>query len=235
MVVCGSIGGCRILQGAFRAVVTMAPARHTVLIADDHPVYREGLTRAVAERPDLRLVGETGNGRVALERVRALTPTVALLDVKMPELDGLQVLNAIRRDALPTAVVLLSAYTTPETVYECLAGGARAFLSKEAERDEICDAIAAAARGEVRLSHHLQGHLVRQLQLRAGAQAPQLTAREVEVLGMIADGLSAPDIAKRLTLSTATVKGHLHGLYEKLEVNDRAAAVATAMRQGLLE
>ena len=139
----------------------MALTRHTVLIADDHPV-REGLTRAVAERPDLRLVGEAGNGRVALERVRALASTVALLDVKMPELDGLQVLNAIRRDELPTAVVLLSAHTTPETVDECLAGGARAFLSKGAERDEICDATAAAARGEVLRGDHPQRELVAQ-------------------------------------------------------------------------
>lgn len=218
-----------------RAVVTMAPTRPTVLIADDHPIYREGLTRAVGSRPDLELVSETDNGRVALERIRALAPTVALLDVKMPELDGLQVLNAVRRDALPTAVVLLSAHTTPETVYECLAGGARAFLSKAADRDEICDAVAAAARGEVRLSCDLQGHLVRQVQLHARARAPRLTAREAEVLGMIADGMSAPEIARRLTLSTATVKSHLHGLYDKLEVNDRAAAVATAMRRGLLE
>ena len=213
----------------------MALTRPTVLIADDHPIYREGLTRAVGRRPDLELVGEASNGRVALERIRALAPTVALLDVKMPELDGLQVLNAVRRDGLPTAVVLLSAHTTPETVYECLAGGAQAFLSKQADRDEICDAVAAAARGEVRLSPDLQGHLIRQVQLRAGAQAPRLTTREAEVLRMIADGMSAPEIARRLTLSTATVKSHLQGLYEKLEVSDRAAAVATAMRQGLLE
>lgn len=213
----------------------MALTRPTVLIADDHPIYREGLTRAVARRPDLELVGEADNGRVALERIRALAPAVALLDVKMPGLDGLQVLNAVRRDALPTAVVLLSAHTTPETVYECLAGGARGFLSKEADRDEICDAVAAAARGEVRLSHDLQGQLVRQVQLRAAAQAPRLSAREAEVLAMIADGMSAPEIARRLTLSTATVKSHLQRLYEKLEVSDRAAAVATAMRQGLLE
>ncbi|MDP1846678.1 MAG: response regulator transcription factor [Solirubrobacteraceae bacterium] len=213
----------------------MALTRPTVLIADDHPIYREGLTRAVGRRPDLELVGEASNGPMALERIRALAPTVALLDVKMPELDGLQVLNAVRRDGLPTAVVLLSAHTTPETVYECLAGGARAFLSKQADRDAICDAVAAAARGEVRLSHDLQGHLIRQVQLRAGAQSPRLTTRETEVLGMIADGMSAPEIARRLTLSTATVKSHLQGLYEKLEVSDRAAAVATAMRQGLLE
>jgi two-component system nitrate/nitrite response regulator NarL len=210
-------------------------ARHTVLIADDHPIYREGLTRAVTRRDEFVLVGEAQDGRAALQQIRALRPTVALLDFKMPGLDGLQVLRAIRRDELPTAVVLLSAHITPEAVYECIAGGASAFLSKEADRDEICAAVAAAARGEVRLAADVQGHLVRELRLRAAARAPHLTSREREVLLMIADGLSAPDIAERLTLSTATVKSHLQTLYGKLEVSDRAAAVAVAMRQGLLE
>lgn len=170
-----------------------------------------------------------------MQQIRALRPAVALLDVKMPDLDGLQVLKAIRRDELPTAVVLLSAHMTPEAVYECMVGGASAFLSKEADRDEICDAVAAAARGEVRLPLDVQGHLVRQIQLRAAAQGPRLTVREVEVLAMIAEGSSAPEIAANLKLSTATVKSHLQSLYEKLHVSDRAAAVAAAMRQGLLE
>jgi two-component system nitrate/nitrite response regulator NarL len=145
------------------------------------------------------------------------------------------VLRAIQRDGLPTAVVLLSAHTTPEAIYECIAEGAAAFLSKESDRDEICEAVAAAARGEVRLAADVQDHLVRELRLRAAARAPHLTAREREVLTMIADGLSAPEIAGRLSLSTATIKSHLHSLYGKLEVDDRAAAVAAAMRQGLLE
>ena len=213
----------------------MASTTATVLIADDHPIYREGLTRAVTQRAEFELVGEAEDGRAALEQIRALRPTVALLDFKMPGLDGLQVLNAIRRDELPTAVVLLSAHTTPEAVYECIAGGAAAFLSKDADREEICDAVAAAARGEVRLAAEAQGHLVREVRLRAAARAPHLTARELEVLTMIADGLSGPDIAERLTVSTETVKSHLQHLYAKLEVGDRAAAVAVAMRQGLLE
>lgn len=222
------------LRAQCHALTVSAP-RSTVLIADDHPIYREGLTRAVGQRPDLELVGEAQDGSAALQQIQSLCPSVALLDVRMPELDGLQVLNAIKRDGLPTAVVLLSAHMTPEAIYECIAGGASAFLSKEADRDEICDAVAAAARGEVRLPLDVQAHLVRQIQLRAGAQGPRLTVREAEVLSMIAEGLSAPEIAENLKLSTATVKSHLQTLYEKLQVRDRAAAVAAAMRQGLLE
>jgi two-component system nitrate/nitrite response regulator NarL len=207
----------------------------TVVVADDHPLYREGLTRAIGLRADLTLVGAASDGRTGLELIRTLQPTVALLDVKMPELDGLQVLNAIRRDDLPTAVVLVSAHVAPDLVYHCIAGGASAFLSKEADRDEICDAVAAAARGEVHLTPEVQGRLVHEVQLRAHNDQPRLTTREHEVLGMIAEGLSAPLIADRLTLSTATIKSHLQTLYDKLGVNDRAAAVAKAMRIGLLE
>lgn len=222
-------------QDAVVEALTVPATRPTVLIADDHPMYRSGLTSAVGQRPDLELVGEAQDGRAALQQIRALCPSVALLDVKMPGLDGLEVLNAIRRDGLPTAVVLLSAHTTPEAVYECIAAGASGFLSKEADRDEICDAVAAAARGEVRLPVDVQAHLVRQIQLGAGARSPRLTVREIEVLSMIAEGLSAPEIAENLKLSTATVKSHLQSLYEKLQVSERAAAVAAAMRQGLLE
>ncbi|MEO7197962.1 MAG: response regulator transcription factor [Solirubrobacterales bacterium] len=213
----------------------MPGKRVTVVVADDHPLYREGLMHAIGQRPDLKLLGAAADGRTGLEMIRALAPAVALLDVKMPGLDGLQVLNAIRRDDLPTSVVLVSAHVASDLVYHAIVGGASAFLSKEADRDEICDAVAAAARGEMHLAADVQGYFVHAVQLRARNDLPRLTARESEVLGMIADGLSAPLMAERLTLSTATVKSHLQKLYDKLSVSDRAAAVAKAMRLGLLE
>jgi two-component system nitrate/nitrite response regulator NarL len=160
---------------------------------------------------------------------------VALLDVRMPGLDGLAILNAVTRDGLPTAVVLLSADASATVVFEAIAQGARGFLTKEADRDEICDAVAAAARGETRLPVDVQGKLVEQVRLRATDSRPRLSPREQEVLELIAEGLSAPSIAERLVLSTTTVKSHLQTLYDKLGVNDRAAAVASAMRQGFLE
>jgi two-component system, NarL family, nitrate/nitrite response regulator NarL len=209
--------------------------RATVYVAEDHPVFRQGLADAVALRSDLELVGEGTDGRIALEEILVLKPDVALLDVRMPELTGLQVLNAVVRNGLQTAVVMLSAHGSPDEIYAAIASGAVAFVTKDAEREVICDAVAAAARGETQLSSAIQGQLVRGAQRHATPLGPRLTPREQQVLEFIAEGLSAPDIAGRLMLSVATIKKHLQSLYEKLGVSDRAAAVARAMRTGLLE
>jgi two-component system, NarL family, nitrate/nitrite response regulator NarL len=209
--------------------------RFSVYIADDHPLIREGLARAVGHRAELDLVGEAADGRTALDDISELRPDVALVDVSMPELDGLEVLNAIARNGVPTAVVLLSAQVTPDVVYRAFGLGAVGFVSKEAGRDEICDVLVAAGRGETRLSPDVQTELVRQVHRHARDAGPKLSEREQEVLGLIAEGLSVREIGERLTLSPATIKTHLQTLYEKLEVSDRAAAVATAMRAGLLE
>jgi two-component system, NarL family, nitrate/nitrite response regulator NarL len=210
--------------------------RVTVLVADDHPVYREGIVRAVKERPDLKLVGEAGEGREALEEIKRLKPDVAVLDIRMPGLDGTQVLAALRRDGVETEVLFISAFMEPELAYHTVAGGAKGYLSKEAARQEICDAIVTVARGGTALAAEAQEGLAQMIQEREkAADQPPLTEREQQVLTMIAEGLSAPQIAERLHLSTTTVKSHLHTLYEKLGVSDRAAAVAEGMRRGLVE
>lgn len=213
----------------------MARARTTVLVADDHPVFRDGLVRALRTRSEFEVVAEVGDGRAALDEIRRSAPEVALLDVKMPGIDGLRLAHAIARDKLPTRVVLVSAHATPEVVYRAISLGAAAYVSKEASREEICDTVAAVARGETRLSAEIQQDLVAQIRVRSREGGPALSPREREVLVLVADGLSAPDIAGRLHLSTATIKTHLQSLYEKLGVSDRAAAVARAMRIGLLE
>src|SRR4051812_20937055 len=210
--------------------------RASVLIADDHPLFREGLARAVTSRPELELVGELGDGRAALERIRELTPDVAVLDMRMPGLAGLDVVEALVREQAPTRVLVLSAATESSLVYAAVAAGAAGYWSKEAERDTICDAIAAVARGERVLDPGLQSGLFGEIHAReVDSERPVLTDREHEILLLIADGKSAPAIGDQLYLSTATVKTHLGHLYEKLGVSDRAAAVAEAMRRGLLE
>ena len=210
--------------------------RVTVLVADDHPIYREGIVRAINERPDLELVGEAADGREALEQIQALGPEVAVLDIRMPGLDGTQVLSAMRRDGLATEVLFLSAFMEPELAYKTVAAGAKGYLSKESSRQEVCEAIVTIARGGTALAAEAQAGLAPQIQERERSGGPpQLTDREQEVLRLVAQGLSAPDIGKQIHLSTTTVKSHLHSLYEKLGVSDRAAAVAEAMRRGLLE
>lgn len=212
-----------------------APRLVRVLVADDHPVFRDGVVRAIEDRAELSLVGVAHDGRAALDQIQEAEPDVALLDIKMPGLDGSRVLRALQRDGSRTKVLFLSAFTDPALVYEALEGGAAGFLSKDAERTEICEAVERAARGETVLSPGLESGLAAQIRLRSHDERPVLTPREREVLAMLAEGRSAPDIARELVLSTTTVKTHLGHLYEKLGVSDRAAAVAEAMRRGLIE
>jgi two-component system nitrate/nitrite response regulator NarL len=208
----------------------------TVLIADDHPLFREAIARVIRSRPDLELVAEAVDGRAALDKIRELAPDVAVIDVRMPELDGSDVLASLREEGLRTNVVFLSAFLDSKTVYDAVAAGASAYLSKEADSEEIVDAIAAAARGETILGPEVQTGLAEQIRFREENDArPRLSDREHEVLKLIAQGLSAPEIGERIHLSTATVKTHLQHLYEKLGVSERAAAVAEGMRRGLVE
>jgi two-component system nitrate/nitrite response regulator NarL len=211
-------------------------SRATVLIADDHPLFREGLARAVSARPELELVSQTGDGRTALEQIRDLEPQVAVLDLRMAGLRGLAVIEALVRERSATRALVLSATTESALVYAAVAAGAAGYWSKESERDAICDAIAAVARGERVLDPALQSGLFGEIHAREIDTArPVLTDRERAILDLIASGKTAPAIGKQLFLSTATVKTHLGHLYEKLGVGDRAAAVAEAMRRCLLE
>jgi two-component system nitrate/nitrite response regulator NarL len=209
--------------------------RITLYLADDHPMYLEGLVRAVKERPDLELTGQSRDGRQALDDLRALQPEVALLDMWMPGLSGAELLGAATRDQLPTRIVFLSAYVESDLVYTAIAGGAAGYLSKEANRNAIFDAVRLAARGEVVISPELHTGIADEIRRREITERPLLSAREREVLLLTAEGHSAPEIGRRLHLSPTTVKSYLQSVYEKLGVSDRAAAVAAAMRRGLLE
>ena len=206
-----------------------------VLVAEDHPLYRKGLGDAIRSRPDFALVSEVADGRKALEAIREHAPDVAVLDIKMPELDGISVLRAVERDGLVTRVILLSAFTGGEVVHAALTHGVSGFLSKHSSGAEICDAVGAVARGDTIIGREMQAALAGELRLRGTSDAPRLSERETEVLRLLAEGLSSGDIADRLAVSATTVKTHLRNLYYKLEVSDRAAAVAQAMRGGLLE
>jgi two-component system nitrate/nitrite response regulator NarL len=206
-----------------------------VVVGDDHPMYREGVVRALKESGRVRVVAEVGDGRAALEAIREHGPAVALLDYRMPELDGLAVVTAVTRDNLATRVLLLSATEDPATVYEALAAGAAGYLTKESERDEIVAAVISCAKGGGYVPAHLAGGLATEVHQRSRGDATLLSPRESEVITMMAGGLSVPDIAARLHLAPTTVRTHVQRLYEKLGVSDRGAAVAEAMRRRLVE
>jgi len=220
---------------AIRFRVVSSSERVTVLVADDHPVYLEGLVRAIKQQPALELVGTATGGREALNLVRELTPAVALLDHLMPDLTGLDVLRAVCRDELPTRVVLLSAATDGEIVFHAVRLGVAGYLTKDSTRAAICDALIAVARGDTVLAPEIQAGLAGAMRQREHDDRPALSPREHEILKLVAQGLSAPEIGNRLFLSPATIKTHQHNFYEKLGVSERAAAVAEAMRRGLLE
>lgn len=211
----------------------MKPVR--VVVGDDHPVYRDGVVRALelSERTDV--VAAVGDGHAALDAIREHLPDVALLDYKMPGLDGIAIAHAVLRDKLATRVLLLSATTEGPVVYRAIQDGAAGYLSKESDRDEIVAAVVACARGENVLPPELVTSLTAQVRQSAQSTAPSLSDREREILRMIADGKSVPEMAAELFLAQTTIKTHIRRLYEKLEVSDRGAAVAKAMRNQLLE
>ena len=207
----------------------------TVIVGDDHPMYREGVVRAMKETGRIQVLAEVGDGRAALEAIREHDPAVALLDYRMPELDGLAVVTAVARDGLSTRVLLLSATEDPATVYEALSAGAAGYLTKESDRDEIVAAVISCAKGGGYVPPNMAGGLANELRQRARGDATLLSPREAEVIKLIAQGHSVPDIAKQLHLAPTTVRTHVQRLYEKLGVSDRGAAVAEAMRRRLVE
>jgi two-component system, NarL family, nitrate/nitrite response regulator NarL len=209
--------------------------RVRVLAADSHPLYREAVGIAIRQRPELELVGQAREGREALDAIGAEQPDVAVVDQALRGLTAEQVLNAVGRDGLPTRVLIMASEPEPGTVYAAIAKGAAGYLTKYADARELCDAIAAIARGRTVLAPELQTGIAGEIRLRAVHDRPFLSAREQEILKLVAEGVTAPAIGGRLHLSTATVKTHLQHVYEKLDVCERAAAVAEAMRRGLLE
>jgi two-component system, NarL family, nitrate/nitrite response regulator NarL len=206
-----------------------------VVVGDDHPLFRDGVVRALSSSGSIDVVAEAEDGLAALALIREHGPQVALLDYRMPGLDGAQVAAAVRRDQLPTRVLLISAHDESAIVYNALQEGAAGFISKESSRAELVAAVLSCAKGHDVVAPNLAAGLVGEIQRRNESSAPILSAREREVLGYIAGGQTIPAMAKEMFLAPSTVKTHVQRLYEKLGVGDRGAAVAEAMRRGLLE
>jgi two-component system nitrate/nitrite response regulator NarL len=206
-----------------------------VVVGDDHPLFRDGVVRALLSSGEIDVVAEAEDGTSAFEAIKTHKPQVALLDYRMPGMDGAQVAAAVVRDQLVTRVLLISAHDDAAIVYHALQEGAAGFLPKESSRSEIVAAVLSCAKGRDVLPPSMAAGLASEIRRRAEPSGPVLSPREREVLGLIAEGHSIPTIASQLFLAPSTVKTHVQRLYEKLDVNDRAAAVAEAMRRRLLE
>ena len=202
-----------------------------LLIVDDHPVVRDGLQGMFAGDPEFAVVGEAANGREAVSQAEAFRPDVVLMDLRMPEMDGVSAIRLMAERGLDARVLVLTTYDTEGDVLPAIEAGATGYLLKDTPRQELYRAVRAAAAGEAVLSPPVARRLMGQM--REGVrEAP--SEREMEVLQLIARGASNREAAAHLFISEATVKTHLLHLFAKLGVNDRAAAVATAYEQGLL-
>ncbi len=201
------------------------------MLVDDHPVVREGLRGMLEAEPDLTVVGEAGSGEEAVAQARVVEADVILMDLRMRDLDGVGATERILAESSRARVVVLTTYETDADILRAVEAGASGYLLKDASRAELAGAIRAAARGETVLAPSVAGRLVNRVR-RPAAQA--LSAREVEVLALVAKGLTNADIGRALHISEATVKTHLLRTFGKLGVSDRTAAVTTAMALGAL-
>jgi DNA-binding NarL/FixJ family response regulator len=202
-----------------------------LLIVDDHPVVRDGLRGMFAGDERFRVLGEAADGNEALAVARAVQPDVVLMDLRMPGMDGVTAIRALRDQGIPARVLVLTTYDTDSDVLPAIKAGATGYLLKDVPREELFRAVSAAYRGESVLSPAVAGRLMGELRSPA---REELSQRELEVLGLIAQGCSNRETASRLFISEATVKTHLLHAYAKLGVRDRAAAVAAAYARGLL-
>ena len=202
-----------------------------VLIVDDHPVVRDGLRGMLQAQADLEVVADVANGHEALAAVARHDPDVVLMDLRMPELDGVEATRRIRADHPGVNVLVLTTYDTDADILPAIEAGATGYLLKDAPRKQLFSAVRAAARGETVLAPSVAAKLMHSVRR---PDHEQLTGRELDVLRLVADGLTNPAIARRLHISEATVKTHLVHAYAKLGVDDRTAAVMTALERGLL-
>jgi DNA-binding NarL/FixJ family response regulator len=215
-----------------------------ILVADDHPVVRDGLVAILSTQPDFIVAGEAATGRGVVEQVAALEPDVVLLDLEMPELDGVEALRELRFVQPAAAVIVFTAFDTDERILSALQAGARGYLLKGAPRDEIFRAIRVVSRGgsllepvvASRLLQHLSGSGSREIlpEDEAG-QLQALTRRESEVLSLLAQGMTNKEIAERLVISERTAKFHVSSILRKLAADNRTEAVTVAAQHGLIQ
>ena len=200
-----------------------------VLAVDDHPLMRSGIAAILQSEPDMTLVAEAGNGREAVEQFRAHRPDITLMDVQMPEMNGIQAITAIREEYPGARIVVLTTYSGDVQALRAIKAGAAGYMLKSMVRKELAETIRAVHAGERRVPPEIATEIVGHI----GSE--DLTARELQVLGKVAAGNANKEIAAQLRISEDTVKAHMKSILAKLRANDRTHAVMIAMKRGILE
>ena len=211
-----------------------------ILIVDDHAVVRDGLRVMLGRREEFVVVGEAENGLEAVVKVRELDPDVILMDLRMPELDGVEAMRQIRAENSEAKFLVLTTYDTDEFIFDAIEAGAKGYLLKDASREDLFQAISAVHRGESLVQPGVASRILdrlAQLTRQAGQAAePQLLSdRELEVLQRMASGAANKQIASDLTISESTVKTHVTNIFQKLDVNHRTEAVTKAISKGIIK
>ena len=212
-----------------KAKDTVKKPRIGILIADDHSVLRQGLVSLIGFEADMMVVGEASNGREAVDLWREQRPDVILLDLRMPELDGVGVIKQIRADDENTRIIVLTTFDGDEDIYRAIQAGAKGYLLKDVPREALIDSIRRVYAGETCLPVHLANKLAERI--RGGS----VSEREIDVLKLMAQGKSNKEIGSVLFVSAGTIKSHVKSIFAKLNVNSRAEAVANAAHRGLIQ
>ena len=200
-----------------------------ILLADDHPLLRDGVAGLIADQPDMALVGEASTGLEAIDQFRKHRPDVTLLDLQMPEMNGIDAILAIREEFRDARIIVLTTYTGDAQILRALKAGAQAYLLKSALRRELLDTIRVVHKGKTRIPPEVA------VQLAEHAADDPLTSREIEVLRLIAAGKANKLVASDLSITEETVKGHVKNILSKLDARDRTHAVTIALKRGIIE
>ena len=206
-----------------------------ILIVDDHVVVREGLSAMLSREPNIEVVGEAENGAQAIDKADKLKPDIVLMDLRMPEVDGVEAMQRIKQQHPEINFIVLTTYDNDEYIFKGIEAGARAYILKDSPREELFRAINAVYKGESLIEPAIAGRVLDKLvELSHQGSATDLSRREIEVLELIARGTGNKLIADRLNISASTVKTHIQSIFQKLEVNDRTEAVTKALSKGII-
>ncbi len=213
-----------------------APTR--ILIVDDHTMVRDGLSAMLQRQPDFEVVGEAGDGRQGVEQAELLKPDLILMDLRMPEMDGVEAMRQIRERQPDINFLVLTTFDTDEYIFDAVEVGAKGFLLKDTSRDELFNAVRTVSKGNSYFQSDIGSRLADQvaaLRKVGGQVTDALSEREREVLNLIAQGKANKEVATELSLSESTVKTHVSNIFSKLGVNDRTGAVTTAIQKGIIK